>query len=80
MKSAPKLLSIFHKNKSLSKGSDYTIGVREWGRREHKLGRTKQYQPLYPDKSSLLTSDTEQSLHCFKALAYPLRCSVPNHG
>lgn len=71
MKSAPKLLSIFRKNKSLPKGSDYMIGVREWGRRKHKKGRKKQHQPPDPDKSSLLTSATKDSLHCFRALAYP---------
>jgi len=61
MKSALKPLSIFHKNKSLSKGSDNMTSVGDGGRREGKKRRTERNHPPKANKPSFLTSDTEET-------------------
>lgn len=61
MKSALKLLSILHKDKSPSEGSDDMTGIGDGGRKECKKQRTKQNHPPKPNKPSFLTSDTKDT-------------------
>lgn len=58
MKSALKLLSIFHGNKSSSKSSDNMAGVGD-GSKESKKRRTDQNHPTKPNKPPFVTSSTE---------------------